>query len=161
MIFKFHHTKTANLCNFLCKINVIMFNILSQLQYVRERLCLRVPIINNTLYQTQWAMFLQIKTHWLCSQQKQWYQIAPAKDNSNNTSTLKTLEKAPIYSISMTSYTPYNHRQSHIKPADRGFSPGLQDLFTPDIFFISPHGCSTWKNYSDKVEDLVEQLYFH
>lgn len=125
---------------------------------MRERLCLRVPIINNTLYQTQWAMFLQIKTHWLCSQQKQWYQISPAKDNSNNTSTLKT----PIYSIYMTSYPPYNHRQTHIKPADRGFSPGLQDLFTPDIFFfISPHGRSTWKNYSDKVEDLVEQLYFH
>jgi len=60
----------------------------------------------------------------------------------------------------MTSKTPYNSRQPHIKPAGRGFSLGLQDLFTPD-FFISPHGHSTWKYYSDKVEDLLEQLYFH
>lgn len=114
---------------------------------MRERLCLRVPIINNTLYQTQWAMFLQIKTHWLCSQQKQWYQISPAKDNSNNTSTLKT----PIYSIYMTSYPPYNHRQTHIKPADRGFSPGLQDLFTPDIFFFY---LTTW---TFNLEKLLRQ----
>jgi len=130
---------------------------------VRERLCLRVPIFNNTLCQTQWTMFLQIKTHWLCSQQQKNNGIRSLQPNTIAT-THQRWKRTNIQhqcTAFMTSNTPYNHRQSHIKPADWGFSPGLQDLFTPDIFFISPHGRSTWKNYSDKVDDLAEQLYFH
>jgi len=61
----------------------------------------------------------------------------------------------------MTSKTPYNSRQPHIKPAGRGFSLGLQDLFTPDFFYLT-----TW---TFNLEILLrqgrgfvgEQLYFH
>lgn len=50
----------------------------------------------------------------------------------------------------MTSNTPYTSRQPHIKPAPRGFSPGLQDLFTPDIFFY----LTTW---TFNLEKLLRQ----
>ncbi len=65
-----------------------------------------------------------------------------------------------MYSL-YDSNTPYNHRQSHIKQRTEDLAPGLQDLFTPDIFFISPMDVQIGKNYSDKVDDLAEQLYFH
>lgn len=49
----------------------------------------------------------------------------------------------------MTSNTPYNGKQPHIKLAVRGFSPGLQDLLAPDIFYLT-----TW---TFNLEKLLRQ----